>query len=67
MASPGKRERPAVPHGSVMGLGQRVFFLHDGRTSDLLDAIGAHRSSGSEANGVINNSMRLAHRSSRIS
>jgi CxxC motif-containing protein (DUF1111 family) len=37
----------------LWGLGQRVFFLHDGRTSDLLDAIEAHRSQGSEANGVI--------------
>jgi len=37
----------------LWGLGQRVFFLHDGRTSDLLEAIGAHSSSGSEANAVI--------------
>jgi CxxC motif-containing protein (DUF1111 family) len=37
----------------LWGLGQRVFFLHDGRTSDLLDAIREHASSGSEANGVI--------------
>jgi CxxC motif-containing protein (DUF1111 family) len=34
-------------------VGQRVFFLHDGRTSDLLDAIRQHASPGSEANGVI--------------
>jgi len=26
----------------LWGLGQRLFFLHDGRTSDLLQAIGAH-------------------------
>src|SRR6267378_1462355 len=26
----------------LWGLGQRLFFLHDGRTSDLLHAIGAH-------------------------
>ena len=39
----------------LWGLGQRVFFLHDGRTTDLLDAIKAHSSSGSEANGVIGN------------
>ena len=39
----------------LWGLGQRIFFLHDGRTSDLLDAIQAHSSSGSEANGVIGN------------
>jgi CxxC motif-containing protein (DUF1111 family) len=37
----------------LWGVGQRVFFLHDGRTSDLLEAIEAHRSRGSEANGVI--------------
>jgi CxxC motif-containing protein (DUF1111 family) len=39
----------------LWGLGQRVFFLHDGRTSDLLQAILAHASDGSEANQVINN------------
>jgi CxxC motif-containing protein (DUF1111 family) len=43
----------------LWGLGQRIFFLHDGRTSDLLEAIQAHRSDGnaqfgsSEANQVI--------------
>jgi CxxC motif-containing protein (DUF1111 family) len=37
----------------LWGVGQRVFFLHDGRTSNLLDAISAHRSHGSEANKVI--------------
>jgi CxxC motif-containing protein (DUF1111 family) len=37
----------------LWGLGQRVFFLHDGRTKDLLAAIQAHDSQGSEANGVI--------------
>jgi mono/diheme cytochrome c family protein len=37
----------------LWGLGQRVFFLHDGRTSDLLKAILDHASSGSEANGSI--------------
>jgi CxxC motif-containing protein (DUF1111 family) len=30
----------------LWGLGQRIFFLHDGRTSDLLQAIAAHASSG---------------------
>jgi CxxC motif-containing protein (DUF1111 family) len=39
----------------LWGVGQRIFFLHDGRTSDLLDAIQQHASSGSEANGVIHN------------
>jgi len=37
----------------LWGLGQRLFFLHDGRTSDLTVAIAAHASSGSEANRVI--------------
>ena len=37
----------------LWGIGQRVFFLHDGRTSDLLQAIQAHASNGSEANNVI--------------
>jgi len=37
----------------LWGLGQRVFFLHDGRTTDLLQAIQQHSSSGSEANAVI--------------
>ncbi|HEY3784302.1 MAG TPA: di-heme oxidoredictase family protein [Steroidobacteraceae bacterium] len=30
----------------LWGLGQRVYFLHDGRTSDLLQAIADHASSG---------------------
>jgi len=33
----------------LWGVGQRVFFLHDGRTSDLQQAILAHDSPGSEA------------------
>jgi len=37
----------------LWGLGQRLFFLHDGRTTDLIQAIHAHNSSGSEANQVI--------------
>ena len=39
----------------LWGLGQRLFFLHDGRTSDLVAAINDHASSGSEANAVIAN------------
>jgi CxxC motif-containing protein (DUF1111 family) len=39
----------------LWGVGQRAFFLHDGRTSDLLQAILAHSSQGSEANRVIEN------------
>jgi CxxC motif-containing protein (DUF1111 family) len=41
----------------LWGLGQRIFFLHDGRATPanggLLKAIQAHASSGSEANTVI--------------
>ena len=48
----GPREFRSAP---LWGLGQRIFFLHDGRTSDLVQAIQAHSSSGSEANGVIRN------------
>jgi CxxC motif-containing protein (DUF1111 family) len=39
----------------LWGTGQRIFFLHDGRTTDLVRAIRAHASAGSEANAVINN------------
>jgi CxxC motif-containing protein (DUF1111 family) len=45
----------------LWGLGQRIFFLHDGRTRDLVQAIQAHASPGngqfppSEANAVIAN------------
>jgi CxxC motif-containing protein (DUF1111 family) len=36
----------------LWGLGQRRFFLHDGRCSDLLCAIEAHESNGGEATTV---------------
>jgi CxxC motif-containing protein (DUF1111 family) len=45
----------------LWGLGQRIFFLHDGRTNDLIQAIKQHASgsatqnNASEANGVVNN------------
>ena len=39
----------------LWGVGQRIFFLHDGRTSDIYQAIQQHASEGSEANGVIRN------------
>ena len=39
----------------LWGIGQRLFFLHDGRTSDLYQAIASHASRGSEANAVISN------------
>jgi CxxC motif-containing protein (DUF1111 family) len=38
----------------LWGVGQRIFFLHDGRTSDLLQAILDHSGQNSEANRVIN-------------
>jgi len=50
----------------LWGLGQRIFFLHDGRTSDLVQAIRAHASNsnrqyaGSEANGVVSNYNHLS-------
>ena len=37
----------------LWGVGQRLFFLHDGRASNLLAAIRAHQSPGSEANTSI--------------
>jgi CxxC motif-containing protein (DUF1111 family) len=43
----------------LWGLGQRLFFLHDGRTKDLVQAIREHRSQGSEANGVVGQFFRL--------
>jgi CxxC motif-containing protein (DUF1111 family) len=46
----GPREFRTAP---LWGLGQRIFFLHDGRTSDLVEAILAHMSDGSEASGVV--------------
>jgi CxxC motif-containing protein (DUF1111 family) len=39
----------------LWGLGQRIYFLHDGRTKDLLEAIGQHDSPQSEARAVIKN------------
>jgi CxxC motif-containing protein (DUF1111 family) len=43
----------------LWGVGQRIFFLHDGRTSNLVEAIRAHQSKGSEANRVINHFNKL--------
>jgi CxxC motif-containing protein (DUF1111 family) len=37
----------------LWGLGQRIFLLHDGRTTELYTAILDHKSSGSEANTVV--------------
>jgi CxxC motif-containing protein (DUF1111 family) len=44
----------------LWGVGQRVFFLHDGRTSNLVEAIRAHKSHGSEANRVIERFNKLS-------
>ena len=44
----------------LWGVGQRIFFLHDGRTKDLHEAIQQHASRGSEANAVINNYNQLS-------
>ncbi len=43
----------------LWGVGQRVFFLHDGRTANLVDAIRDHQSRGSEANKVIEHFNKL--------
>jgi CxxC motif-containing protein (DUF1111 family) len=50
----------------LWGVGQRIFFLHDGRTSDLLQAIQKHASPPSskyppsEANGVVHKFSQLS-------
>jgi CxxC motif-containing protein (DUF1111 family) len=44
----------------LWGLGQRIFFLHDGRTTNLLTAIADHRGDGSEATQVEENFASLA-------
>jgi len=38
----------------LWGLGQRIFLLHDGRTTDLLEAIRSHGGNGSEADASSN-------------
>jgi len=49
----------------LWGVGQRLFFLHDGRAKDLITAIAAHKSAGnnkyqaSEANQVVDNFFQL--------
>ncbi|HVI65359.1 MAG TPA: di-heme oxidoredictase family protein [Bradyrhizobium sp.] len=43
----------------LWGVGQRIFFLHDGRTTNLVEAIRDHQSDGSEANEVIKRFNRL--------
>jgi len=44
----------------LWGVGQRIFFLHDGRTSSLITAINAHGSNGSEANTSLNTAAALS-------
>jgi CxxC motif-containing protein (DUF1111 family) len=44
----------------LWGLGQRIYFLHDGRTSNLLTAITLHASRGSEANQSVENFHQLS-------
>jgi CxxC motif-containing protein (DUF1111 family) len=44
----------------LWGVGQRIFFLHDGRTNNLVEAIRAHQSRGSEANRVVEHFNRLS-------
>jgi len=46
----------------LWGLGQRLFFLHDGRASDLVTAIRAHASAGSEANVSVANYLFLSEK-----
>ena len=44
----------------LWGVGQRAFFLHDGRATDLIQAIQQHESQGSEASMVISNYRSLS-------
>jgi CxxC motif-containing protein (DUF1111 family) len=52
----GPREFRTAP---LWGLGQRIFLLHDGRTTDLIVAIRHHASRDSEANAVVENFNRM--------
>jgi len=45
----------------LWGVGQRIFFMHDGRTTDLLKAIEVHSGRGSEANKVIDRFNNLSN------
>jgi CxxC motif-containing protein (DUF1111 family) len=44
----------------LWGVGQRIFFLHDGRTTDLVKAIEDHKNPDSEANQTIEAFNRLS-------
>ena len=60
----GRAESDEFRTAPLWGAGQRVFFLHDGRTADLLVAIQEHASDHggfhSEASGVIDRFRRLS-------
>ena len=43
----------------LWGLGQRIFLLHDGHTTDMFVAISDHQSNGSEANTTVSNFLLL--------
>ena len=57
--SQGSAEGDEFRTAPLWGVGQRSFFLHDGRTADLHQAVVAHASQGSEANNVIEAYRRL--------
>jgi CxxC motif-containing protein (DUF1111 family) len=44
----------------LWGLGKRIFFLHDGRTNNLITVINDHGSNGSEANASLNAAAALS-------
>jgi CxxC motif-containing protein (DUF1111 family) len=52
----GPREFRTAP---LWGLGQRIFFMHDGRTSDLVQAIHSHAAPDSEAQETVELFQRL--------
>jgi CxxC motif-containing protein (DUF1111 family) len=43
----------------LWGVGQRIFFMHDGRTSNLVEAIEDHKSRDSEASKVVDRFKKL--------
>ncbi len=55
----GNAQGPDWRTAPLWGLGDRLFLLHDGRTSDLLQAIRLHDSPGSEAHQVVVNFQAL--------
>jgi CxxC motif-containing protein (DUF1111 family) len=63
--SQGAAGRDEFRTAPLWGVGQRLFFLHDGRATPangaLLKAIQAHASQGSEANAVIGNFNQLSN------